>query len=157
MTKTPQKGDKGFTLIEILIVIAIIGTLAAIAIPVYTTQTNKAHLSVAITDGNLWNNTLSTDFQNYNNLGTAPTNNTTAITLNPTTGTLTITLNNPTPNTNPTITDTVSVTPGTTLTVSGISNLNYCYAVNNNGQTAIYTQDGYQPNKTTCTPSGTAN
>ena len=39
---TQQKGQKGFTLIELLIVIIIIAILAAIAIPMYLAQRNKA-------------------------------------------------------------------------------------------------------------------
>ena len=42
--------NKGFTLIELIIVIAIIGTLSAIAIPNYLGYKNKAMIMVAITD-----------------------------------------------------------------------------------------------------------
>ena len=42
--------NKGFTLIEIMIVIAIIGTLSAIAIPNYLGYKNKAKIMVAVTD-----------------------------------------------------------------------------------------------------------
>ena len=41
---------KGFTLIEIAIVIAIIGTLSAIAVPKYLTYKYKAKVVVAVTD-----------------------------------------------------------------------------------------------------------
>jgi type IV pilus assembly protein PilA len=45
-----KKNQKGFTLVELLIVIAIIGILAAIAIPQFSSYRQKAYMAVAKSD-----------------------------------------------------------------------------------------------------------
>ncbi len=67
--------QQGFTLIELMIVVAIIGILAAVAIPSYQDYTKRAHVSEGF---NLAASSKTSVSEYYGTEGTWPTNNTEA-------------------------------------------------------------------------------
>ena len=70
-----QKKQQGFTLIELMIVVAIIGILAAIAIPAYQDYTTRAKVSEGIT---LASSAKSAASEHVLSLASWPSNNTSA-------------------------------------------------------------------------------
>ncbi len=70
-----KKVQQGFTLIELMIVVAIIGILAAVAIPAYQDYTKRAHVTEGLSLASSAK-TAITEF--YNSKGTLPPNNTSA-------------------------------------------------------------------------------
>src|ERR1700733_4270588 len=67
--------QKGFTLIELMIVIAIIGILAAIAIPAYQNYTIRSQVTEGISLASGWKTAIS---EYYAQNGSFPSNSTTA-------------------------------------------------------------------------------
>ena len=67
--------QKGFTLIELMIVVAIIGILASIALPAYQDYTKRAHVSEGLS---LMAGAKSAVTEYYSSIGSMPADNTTA-------------------------------------------------------------------------------
>ena len=99
-----KQAQKGFTLIELMIVVAIIGILAAVALPAYQDYTIRARVSELILAGSSAKTALSEGIQTYGSWAAGWTSSITisatgmisSASINQTTGVITVTGNAPT-------------------------------------------------------------
>ncbi|ODU61880.1 MAG: pilus assembly protein [Lautropia sp. SCN 66-9] len=95
-----KKAQQGFTLIELMIVVAIIGILAAVALPAYQDYTVRARVSEGLALASAAKTTVAENATNGNNLDagwTAPaaTTNVQSVGITQATGVITITMGTP--------------------------------------------------------------
>jgi type IV pilus assembly protein PilA len=114
LQKMTRTNEKGFTLIELMIVIAIIGILAAIAIPNFISYRNKAFCSAAETDASSIAAGIANYFSIPSHLATPASTTEVGVTLTKNGGaqnTGTITGTNPSANITVTVTDATTRCP----------------------------------------------
>ena len=71
MKRSMQKMQKGFTLIELMIVVAIIGILAAVALPAYQDYTVRAKVSEVVLAASACRTSITETYQTGNTLPAA--------------------------------------------------------------------------------------
>jgi len=155
--KTSRKGNEGFSLVELLVVLLIMSVLAGIAVPLYLNQKQRSYMSLAQGDAYALGQEITAVVSDYTSFGslagtiTIPSNVLTFGGMTSATGSGTANTTTGAGLSGPlTTTSTLRVTAGSTVTSGNwaTGTTNWCIVVTNNGASAKYTNAGLTASST---------
>lgn len=156
MHKTQRERESGFSLVELLAVVVIIGIIAGIAVPRFSSAKNRANLARAVSDGGAILLELNSMLTGYTSVGTT-SNGTIAIgTISASRAQLNLTLGSGYAPSSQAANQFTSINvSSSTETVAGslatgATSLSFCFIVTVEGQSAVFNEISYQPSATNC-------
>jgi prepilin-type N-terminal cleavage/methylation domain-containing protein len=145
-----MRRSEGLSLVELIVTIAVLAIVTSIATPIFLSQQSAAHRATAIADGRGWSLAILEATSTVRNLGESGGE----ISLVGTN--VTMSLISPNPSSAEVISFPVAVSPASSLSSGSAAGQNWCLAVSNNNEVAVFTDQGYQPTAVACSPLGTS-
>ena len=71
LSNRKEKDQKGFSLVELLVVLLIMSIMAGVAVPLYLNQRNRAYLQTAVSDATSIGQEITAIVSDYTDFGTA--------------------------------------------------------------------------------------
>ena len=71
LSNRKEKDQKGFSLVELLVVLLIMSIMASVAVPLYLNQRNRAYLQTAVSDATSIGQEITAIVSDYTDFGTA--------------------------------------------------------------------------------------
>lgn len=148
--RTLFRRTEGLSVTELVIVMAILAVITSIAAPLFFSQQSAAYKATAIADGRAWSLSLLDSLRDVRNYGD------TGGTMSLVGSDIQLSMINPTPASATTVFAPVAVSPETSLVDGFLAGNNWCFTVANQGEQAVFTQQGYRSSALGCASDGTA-